>query len=168
MDARQQIATGVFRDTPGRYVRRVMAMWLGRWWWTMAVPVAVAAALSAVNAVWLFVALMILCLLVPGIIAMVYYNYALTPQAISALADKTVALSARGITVHIVDSGKEQFYAATDIASVEDTGKSLIVKFKTPRYSHIAIPVAAIPDDCRTEFVSRIMALGSAGAEKVA
>lgn len=160
------IVTDAFRDKPDRYVRRIMSMWFGRWWWTMAVPVLVCVALSAVNAVWIFVAMMILFLLVPGIIAMVYYNYALTPRASMALADRTVTLRAKSLVVRMVDSGKEEVYTPTDIRSVEDSGKRLIVRFHKPQYSHIAIPMTAIPEDCRADFVTRIMAFSGRPAEE--
>lgn len=153
------LTTTPFHDTPGKYVRRIMAMWLGRWWWTMALPVALTALLSVIEAVWLFVALMILCLLVPAVIAMVYYNYALTPQAVATLELKIVSISDNSLVVTYCDKEKTEKIFRSNIKSVEDTGKLLVVRLKNPEYSHLAIPLKAIPDHICKDFVEKAMNL---------
>lgn len=153
------LTTDVFRATPGSYVRRVMGMWCGRWWWTMALPIVVCAALTLVEPMWLFVAMMILFLLVPGVMSLVYYRYALTTEAMTAIQEKTVTVGEKALTMHLCESGKEKRIAAADIVSVEDTGRTLVVRLKGGRYNHLAIPVSAIPADVRTAFVARLLAL---------
>ncbi|MDO5395158.1 MAG: hypothetical protein Q4F07_04245 [Bacteroidales bacterium] len=155
----QVITTAVFRSTPGSYVRRVMMSWLGRWWWTLALPVAVCLALSAANPVWMFVALMIICLLVPGLLAMIYYAYAFSPQAVSSLADKTVSVSPGRLIVNFIETGKEQNYTQADISAVEDTGRQLIVRFRDSKYHHLAIPLNTVPDNMQTVFIAEVMSL---------
>lgn len=151
--------TEVFRATPGSYVRRVMGMWTGRWWWTMALPLAVTLVLTLWEPVWFFVALMILFLLVPGVMFFVYYRYALTPEAMTAIQDKTVAVGPDGLTVRLMDKDKDIRIPAADILSVEDTGKTLVVRLKGSPFHHLAIPVSALDADVRTAFIARLLTL---------
>lgn len=155
----QDLTSEVFSGTAGQYVRRCMTAWFGHWWWLLAVPVAVCVALAlVVSSVWLFVAMMFLFLLVPAVIAGVYYNYAFSPEALTTLYDKRVRLCPDGgLDVILVDKGKTMHFAPADIVSVEDTGKHLVVNVRRPRFHHIAIPLDAIPQDRLTVFVSRLM-----------
>ena len=134
-------------------------LWLGRWWWILALPVAVCLALSAVKPVWMFVALMIICLLVPGLLAMIYYAYAFSPQAVSSLADKTVSVSPDCLTVNFIETRKERKYTPADISSAEDTGRQLIVRFKDSKYHHLAIPLNTVPDNMQGAFIAGVMSL---------
>lgn len=156
---RSSIVTEPFRGTPGAYVRRCTLMWLGRWWWALALPVAVCAALALSEPVWLFVAMMVLFLLIPAIIAFVYFRYGLSPEAVQTLLERTVSVDGRAITVTDTGSGKTHRYAPTDIHSVEDTGKTLVIRLVHPRYHHIAVPLSAVPEGERNVFVQMTMAL---------
>ena len=154
------MTTAEFCGTPGAYVRRVAIAWAGRWWWTMAIPVGACLIASAFRPVWIFVALMILCLLVPAVIAMVYYNYALSPEALQTLARKTVTVGDDGLTVTLTETGKTVRYLRRDIRAVEDTGKTIVVKLRRPQYHHLAIPVDAIPAEGRDTFVAALIDMG--------
>lgn len=153
------LVTTPFSGTAGAYVRHCMMRWLGRWWWSLALPVAVCAALSLWQPVWLFVALMLLCLLAPAVLAFIYYNYALSPQAVATLAPRTVAVDSQGLTLTDTATGKTERINKSNIAGVEDTGRCFIVNFTKPRYHHLTIPFSAIPDDIMQLFSEKIMAL---------
>lgn len=160
------IQTGVFKGTPGAYVRRCMGMWLAHWWWALALPVAVCVALAFSEPVWLFVAMMIFFLLLPAVLAFVWYKYALSPEAVQTIKDKTVTLRDNGsIMVTMTETDKSHTYTPDKVKSVEDTGKTLVIRFKAPAYHHLDIPLESVPQDVRNEFAQRLLALNGPKTE---
>lgn len=146
------ITTQSFRGTPSGYVRRVASMLLLRWWWAIAIPVAACAVLAVNEAVWLFVAMMLVFLLYPGLTMMIYFNYAFSPEAQRTLYEQTVTVSDKGITVHYLDKGISLDYVSADIKGIEFGNKDILIKLKEPRYNHISIPLSAIDIDSQQEF----------------
>lgn len=82
------ITTTRFTLPRSAYERYVAALWLRRRWWIIVVPVTGAAVTAAIlgDIRWLIVALMYICIVIPGIVSMAYFRYLLTPEArLSAL-----------------------------------------------------------------------------------
>lgn len=97
------ITTRCFTLPRSAYERYVAALWLKRRWWIVVVPVvaAGAAAVALGDIRWLIVALMYLCIIVPGIVSMAYFKYLLTPEArLSALPKSLEIIPGTVIKIH--------------------------------------------------------------------
>jgi hypothetical protein len=141
--------TNTFCGTPSGFVRRVGTMLLFRWWWAIAIPVAACCILAINEAVWLFVAMMLIFLLYPGLTMMVYFNYAFSPEAQRTLYEQSVTISNKLITVSYIDKKTAISYSIDDVAGIEYGSKEILIKLKKPRYNHLAIPLSAIDNDDR-------------------
>jgi hypothetical protein len=142
----EQYTTKPFHGTPSDFVRRVAVMWLSRWWWVVALPIAICGVLAINEAMWLFVAMMLLFLLYPGLMMMIYINYAFSPEARHTLYEQTVTISSAGIEINYIEKNKVDKFAVSEILDVECGDKHVVVKFKKPRYSHVSIPLTAIDE----------------------
>lgn len=86
------IATEIFRTPPSAYLKYVLTRWLGRYWWTIALPMTICCAMSFNDIRWIFVAFMILCIAVPFLIANLYLYHLLSPAAQRAIRLKNITL----------------------------------------------------------------------------
>lgn len=150
------VRTDIFSGTPLAYVRRVGVQILWHRWWAWLTPVVACFVAAAWEAVWIFVAFMLLFMLYPGLVLLVYYYYAFSPEALRTLEPKTVELTDGAITVtyHGERHIEPQTITSADIKSVEVGYKAVTIYFKKPRYSHISIPLDAVPDGQRAEFLT--------------
>lgn len=148
----QSYTTQPFCGTPSSYVKHVGGMLLVRWWWAVAIPLIACLILSLHEAVWLFVAMMLLFLLYPGLTMMIYFNYAFSPEAQRTLHEQTVTVTEKHITVTYTEKNRTLNLTANDIAGIEFNSKHTLIKLKTPRYNHLAIPATAIDEDKKEEF----------------
>lgn len=134
---------------PGRYMRRVATMWLLRWWWALALPLAALVLMGLWDSRFFIVASMCLFLVYPGVMASVYINNAFRPWARIAVLSKTVSVSGRGVDIVFQPMGegaaadRPVSVPFTDIAAVEDTGGSYVVYLRNGRYDFLEIPVDA-------------------------
>lgn len=153
------VTTEPFQGTPSAYVRHVFVAWLCRWWWVWALPVAACVIGACYNFVWVFVALMIVCLLYPGVLMMIYFNYALSPEARHTLLPRRVTITdAPAITITYEKSPDrknlppEENYGTADVKDVELGGHNIVFILRHPRYHHISVPITAVPEAQRKSF----------------
>ena len=98
---------GLFAPGAAAYVRRAFPIWLGRHWWLLIVPCALAVA-AAWWPVCIFVALMVALLLYPSIIMMVYLSYATSRRAVLWTYPRRVTMDDNGLWIRY-DAGAEGF-----------------------------------------------------------
>jgi hypothetical protein len=144
--------TSQFHGTPSGFARHVGAMWLGRWWWVVTLPIVLCLLLSINEATWLFVTLMLVFMLYPGLTMMVYFNYAFSPEARRTLYEQTVTVTDCKITVSYIEKNYTADYGVNDVVGVEFNSKHTLIKLKHPRYNHIAIPLTAVDDAHKQQF----------------
>lgn len=129
--------------------------WLGRYWWTLALPVAACLAIGTfVNAAFTFVAFMLLCIVLPFVMMMLYFNYALTPEATMAVRHHSVTLDpVAGIDVEFQsdpDTGREftpVHLCWDDVSEAEIRSSDVVLKFNSRNYRYMIIPYFALNDD---------------------
>ncbi len=151
------VITAQHRISANRYMTTVSEEWLGRYWWTLALPVVACLAVGAiVNAAFTFVAFMLLCLVIPFVLMMLYYNYALTPEATMAVRPHTVTLDpVSGIDLHFLpdpESGREYKPMHLDwdqVSGVEVRSSDVVLKFHRRNYRYVIIPYFALDNDPR-------------------
>lgn len=91
------MTTEIYRLKPSVYVRQIMTRWLGRYWWALLLPIAVALVFGATADVRFFlVALMLLFLIVPFALSNVYFSYALKPEAAACCGWQSLELDDDG------------------------------------------------------------------------
>ena len=146
-----------FRLSASDYVRRAGLRWLGRWWWAWALPAAVMLAMAFADAVWLFVFFMVVCMLYPGLVMMLFYHYALSPEARRSIEEHTVTADRSGLTLAF-DNPRLQpvTYPYSAVTGVAVSRRFLVIDLDKPRYNHIAIPVSALPDGADTAMLAVI------------
>lgn len=169
-----QIHTSQHRISANRYMTTVSEEWLGRYWWTLALPVAACLAIGTlINVAFTFVAFMLLCLVLPFIMMMLYFNYALTPEATMAVRPHTISMDPeKGIDVNFrpdPETGKEFKPVHLDwseVSEVETRSSDVVLKFHRRNYRYVIIPYFALNDD--PELVQRLHdLLASTGKLKV-
>lgn len=94
-----ETAGEVFTPGAAAYVRLAMPIWLGRHWWLLLLPAALAVA-AAWWPVCLFVMLMVALLLYPSVLMMVYLGYATSRRALTWVYPRTVSFDDAGIAIH--------------------------------------------------------------------
>lgn len=147
-DNAASITTAPFTGTPSAYVRHVGLQLLWRWWWAWAIPVAACFIAACFEAVWAFVGFMLLFLLYPGLVLLVYYRYAFSPEAVNSLQPRTVTITDKSLTVTYTGERRiaPRTYTAKDIKGVETGRGHVVFDFRRPPHHHISIPLDAVPE----------------------
>lgn len=135
------------------YMKREASMWLTRnWWWLIAIPVALVIG-SAWMPVLIFVALMLLCLLYPGVMMMVYFHYSLSPFARATLYSQRVILTDKALSRDFFPDDRfaqvpaSQSFLMADIEQAQIVGRHVFIKISGGKDRLIAVPLSAIPDE---------------------
>jgi hypothetical protein len=93
-------ATDIFALPSSLYVKTVVRRWLRRYIWIYIIAAAFCILGSCIwSTAWAFVGLMLAFILLPTSLMMVYFNYALKPQALRQTMPHSIILSADTITV---------------------------------------------------------------------
>lgn len=157
-----KIRTTRHRISANRYMTTVSEEWLGRYWWTLAIPVVACLAVGAlVNTAFTFVAFMLLCLVLPFVLMLLYFNYALTPEATMAVRHHSVTIDPdSGIDIDFQPdelTGREfspVHLGWDDVSEAEIRSSDVVLKFNRRNYRYMIIPYFALNDD--PEEVSRL------------
>ncbi len=96
---RKMIATIPHVITPGAYASRLMTECVCRYWWAIAVPVVPCLIAGCYDLRFLIVAAAWLLIVMPGILALVYFRYALSPEAAKMTLPHIVTFADDTITV---------------------------------------------------------------------
>lgn len=118
-------------------------------WWLFLVPVALLAAAGwLIDPVWFMVLLMVICIVIPSVMMFIYFNYSMTPEAVSAIRPHTNAIGPDGdITLEFKpDDDTERTYKpfivrADEISSVEQHGKFVVIRLLNRPYRYVFLPL---------------------------
>lgn len=90
-------STKTFTTSPAVYIRCLLGVWFKRYGVWIVLPVAVCGVMGAVADIrWVIVAMMIIFLLTPMLLAYLYFYYMLTPEARRAIMPMQLSLHADG------------------------------------------------------------------------
>lgn len=142
-------------------MRHLCLMFLADNWLWMVAPVA----LCAVLAVWIdvrfvIVALMVLFVILPMILALLYFYYGFSPEARWSIMEKTAILDADGITLNFIDERmKTHVIPWSDVRTIIEKDDALLLMLKGRRYTCLMIPASVVDPDvaqtCR-QFASQV------------
>ncbi len=127
---------------------------LGRWWWAVLLPMAVLVVAGSYDRRWLVVAFGAMCVLLPGLLLLAYYHYALSPEAVRAIMPQRATLTDNALIVRYypVDyadarpSGwvpEPRTILRRDVVRCSDMGTYTTIELRGNEM--IEIPCAALP-----------------------
>ncbi len=148
--------TEAYRTDSKHYMLAIAELWIGRWWWIIALPITTCFILAAtINIAFAFVALMMLFIIVPMIMSFLYFYYALTPEAIMAMRNKRLHIEPdKSIIVNYETSTDEDFTASlppsqikwNEITGIEYRNHDIMLHLTGSRYRFLLIPYDSIGD----------------------
>ena len=136
-----------FKVTSSEYMRPMILMFFRRNWWWFILPVAVTIALMVLlnDVRWLIVGLMLVFMVFPMILALIYFNYALTIVVRWSLMEKSILLDDEGLHLDFVDKRmRPRTISWRDIASVTRDDKAYYFNLTVRRYTFVLIPCNVI------------------------
>ncbi|MDE7387754.1 MAG: hypothetical protein K2M97_00720 [Muribaculaceae bacterium] len=158
------ITTSLHRISSHRYMTTVGEEWFARYWWVLVLPVGICLAIGiTVDAAFTFVAFIILCLVIPPAMMMLYYNYALTPEASAAVRPHTLSVSpAEGLDIEFApdaESGRSFDPIHVDwneVSHVDVRSHDVVISLARRPYRYLIIPYSALDPDEGSEAVARL------------
>jgi len=132
------------------YMQRVGSLFVADNWLWMVLPVAVCGVLGAwMDVRFWIVALMVLLVVLPMVLALLYFYYGLSPEARWSLMEKEVTIDASGLTLTFAHPQMQPHTVAwNDVRAVLIKKDCLLLMSPTRRYACLMLPasVAIDPD----------------------
>ncbi len=134
----------------GTYMRHLCTVFLADNWLWMVLPVA----LCGVLAVWfdvrfVIMALMVLMVVLPMILALLYFYYGFSPEARWSIMDKAVTLDTEGLTLDFVDERMKKHVIPRDnvryIIEMDDVVMLMLTGGR--RYTCLMLPASVVDPD---------------------
>lgn len=153
--------TEVFRTEAGTYMRIVLGRWLRQNYWWLVVPTLLCLALAiTVSAAFVFVALIVVFLLYPMSMMIVYFNYALSPEACAEVSAHRVEFTTDGLIIDYmsrpdVENERTEYEIVKSVeipyhqvCSYVNTDTSLILFTDRHGYRLHYIPASSMTQEC--------------------
>ena len=136
--------------TSGAYMRHLCAMFLADNWLWMLAPVAVCGILAVwVDVRFVIVAMMVLFIVLPMVLALLYFYYGLSPEARWSIIEKTVTLNEEGMTLDFVDERMKKHVIRWDdvryIIEKDDVVSLMLAGGR--RYTCLMLPASVVNPD---------------------
>lgn len=147
------------RVSVGQYLRYTMGLYMESYWWIYVLPLAVCIGLSVVNINFLFVAIVLAFLVFTMILFIVVIYYGLIPESRYSTMLKDTIISEVGIDVilkkridiegHLEPDYKLEkvFLSKKCIKGFRVKDDCLLVLFKQPKFSFLAIPYTSFKNE---------------------
>ena len=135
--------------TSGCYMKHLCSMFLADNWLWMVLPVAVCGMLAIfIDVRFIIVALMILFVVLPMLLALLYFYYGLSPEARWSIMEKTATIDDSGITLDFADERmKKHVIPREDVLNIIEKDDTLIIMLRGKRYTSLMIPSSVINPD---------------------
>ena len=138
------------RVTAGAYMRRLCSIFLADNWLWMVAPVAICVMLAIwMDVRFIIVALMILLIVLPMILALLYFYYGLSPEAQWSIMDKQVDLDNDGLTLTFNDERMKKHVIPWDNVHniIEKDDVWMLMLGGGRRYTCLMLPTSTIDPD---------------------
>ncbi len=135
--------------SPGNYMRELCLMFMADNWLWMALPLA----LCTVLAVWVdvrfaIVAMMVLFIVLPMVLALLYFYYGLSPEARWSIMDKDMTVDSDGITLHFDDQRMKTHVIPRDnVRHIIEKDDVWLLMLHGRRYTCLMLPASVIDPD---------------------
>ena len=147
--------------TAGAYMRHLSAMFLADNWLWMVLPLAVCAVLAIwVDVRFIIVALMVLFIVLPMVLALLYFYYGFSPEAQWSIKEKRVDISDDGLTLTFIDERMKKHVIPWDNVRyiIEKDDVWMLMLSSGRRYTCLMLPSSTVnPDvaEALREFVTQ-------------
>lgn len=115
--------------------------WSNNWFWFV-LPVVLFAALGMLDWRYFVVALMALLVVIPMVMALVYFYYMLTVETRWSIVEKTVTASNDGLLLDF-GQGKTALVGWKMVSGVYAKGSYVLVQLNVRRYQYLVLPRGA-------------------------
>ena len=124
-------------------------MFLADNWLWLILPVAVCGILAIfIDVRFVIVAMMVLFIVLPMILALLYFYYGLSPEARWSIMEKTAVINDEGITLNFVDERmKTHVIRWNDVRSIIEEEDVLLLMLRGKRYTCLMLPTSAVDPD---------------------
>ena len=135
--------------TSGTYMRHLCTLFLADNWLWMVLPVAVCAALAVwIDVRFVIVALMVLLVVLPMILALLYFYYGFSPEARWSIMEKTASLSDEGLDLSFTDERmKKHAIRWDDVRYIIEKDDVIMLMLKGHRYTCLMLPTSIVDPD---------------------
>ena len=134
----------------GQYIRHLFAMFLVDYWLWMAMPLAVCAILAIwIDVRFIIVAMMVLFIIMPMLLALLYFYYGFSPEARWSIMEKTVTLDENGITLDFTDERMKKHAIHWDDVHyiIEKDDAVMLMLSGGRRYTCLMLPASVVNPD---------------------
>lgn len=167
-----KFTTNEYSISANNYIKSVLWMVLGRWWWVPAFLVLLSLILSMVNISFIYVALILIFIIFPTTLMFIYFHQSTTQESRIAILKKTLTIDNNGICIkfapieRIKYVGDEEqmekvvpksiYIPKSDVKRVVDMGAYIKIYLNGGRYKFIIIPFNEINGN-ESEFLAYIL-----------
>jgi hypothetical protein len=134
----------------GLYMRRLCLLFIADYWLWLVLPVALCAILALwVDVRFVIVAMMVLFIILPMVLALLYFYYGLSPEARWSIMDKIVTLDNRGITLDFTDERmKKHVIRWDDVHSIIEKDDAVMLMLTGGRrFTCLMLPASVVNPD---------------------
>ena len=130
-------------------MRHLGGLFLGNNWLWMVLPVAVCGVLAYwVDVRFVIVALMVLFIVLPMVLALLYFYYGLSPEARWSIMEKTATLDENGITLEFTDERmKTHAIGWDDVRYIIEKKDVVMLMLRGKRYRCLMLPASVVDPD---------------------
>lgn len=133
--------------TSGDYVKRLFSVYMARHWGWFVLPVLSLVGLSFANIKFIIVALMVIFIIIPMVLSLIYFNYALTEEARLSITEKELKVTDEGLCIKCLnEKEQEYFYCWLEFYGCEIGEWGIELQHKG-WYRLFMIPATAFNDD---------------------
>lgn len=133
----------------GKYMRQLCTMFLADYWLWMVLPIAVCAVLAIwVDVRFVIVAMMVLFIVLPMVLALLYFYYGLSPEARWSIMDKAVTIDDNGISLEFSDERmKKHAIGWDDVRYIIEKEDVVLLMLRGRRYTCLMLPASVVDPD---------------------
>ncbi len=130
-------------------MRQLCLMFLADNWLWMVLPIAICAILAFfVDVRFIIVAMMILFIVMPMVLALLYFYYGFSPEARWSIMEKTLTIGNEGITLTFTDERmKKHAIGWNDVLHIIEKDNVLLFMLKGKRYTCLMLPASIVNPD---------------------
>ena len=131
------------------YMKHLCALFLADNWLWMVAPVAVCGILAVwIDVRFLIVAMMVLFIILPMILALLYFYYGFSPEAQWSMMEKTLTIDDDGFTLDFTDERmKKHAIGWDDVLHIIEKDNVWLLMLKGRRYTCLMLPASVIDPD---------------------
>jgi len=130
-------------------MRQLCLIFLADNWLWMALPVALCGMLAYfIDVRFIIVAMMVLFIVLPMLLALLYLYYGLSPEARWSIMEKSVDIDNGAIVLDFTDERmKKHVILRDDVRSIIEKDNALLIMLRGKRYTCLMLPASIVDPD---------------------